>query len=63
MPKLLQSNIIWFDRLDVTLQNLDPYSTAAVIIEPHQGSDPSKNILSDLTEERINYLKQYTNYL
>ena len=44
VPKLLQSNIIWFDRLDVALQNLDPYSTAAVIIEPHQGSDPPKNI-------------------
>ena len=57
VPKLLQNNIIWFDRLDVALQNLDPYSTAAVIIEPHQGSDPSKNILSDLTEERRNYLR------
>jgi glutamate-1-semialdehyde 2,1-aminomutase len=56
VPKLFQNNIIWFDRLEVALQNLDPISTAAVIIEPHQGSDPSKNILAGLTEERRNYL-------
>lgn len=57
VPKGSQKNIIWFDRLDVALQNIDPDLTAGIIIEPHQGSDPSLNMLSDLTEERRNYLR------
>ena len=57
IPKLFQKNVVWFDSLGVALQNLDPASTAGVIIEPYQGSDPSKNMLADLTEERRNYLR------
>jgi glutamate-1-semialdehyde 2,1-aminomutase len=57
VPKLFHEKIIWFSSLEVALQKLDPTSTAAVIVEPYQGSDPSKNTLSDLTQERRNYLQ------
>ena len=51
IPNLSQKNIIWVESLEVAFKNLDPLSTAAIIIEPHQGSDPSTNTLSYLSNE------------